>query len=81
MCELSELCELSPQDAVESLSVKSAVGGFGLFFGETQGLGRRYLVRVQPIQLFVKFDIVGSFWMFGGSAGGGVPNKSFVSRR
>jgi hypothetical protein len=55
---------------VESLSVKSAVGGFGLFFGETQGLGRRYLVRVQPIQLFVKFDIVGSFWMFGGSAGG-----------
>jgi hypothetical protein len=29
-----------PQHAVESLSVKSAVGGLGLFFGETQG-GRR----------------------------------------
>ncbi len=41
MCELSELCELNPQDAVESLSVKGAVGSLGLFFGETQGLGRR----------------------------------------
>ena len=38
MCELSELCELSPQDAVESLSVKGVMGGVGLFFEETQGL-------------------------------------------
>jgi hypothetical protein len=27
MCELSELCELSPQDAVESLCVKGVMGG------------------------------------------------------
>ncbi len=32
MCELSEVSELSPQDAVESLSVKGAMGGVGLFF-------------------------------------------------
>jgi hypothetical protein len=30
MCELSELSELSPQDAVESLSVKGAMGGVDL---------------------------------------------------
>ena len=30
MCELSELCELSHQDAMESLSVKGAMGGMGL---------------------------------------------------
>jgi hypothetical protein len=40
MCELSELSELSPQDAVESLSVNGVMGGVGLFFEETQGLGR-----------------------------------------
>jgi hypothetical protein len=27
MCELSELCELSRRDAMESLSVKGAMGG------------------------------------------------------
>ena len=46
---------------MESLSVKGAVGGFGLFFGEKQGIRSPYLVRVQLIQLFVKFDIFGSF--------------------
>ena len=40
MCELSELSELSPQDGVESPSVKGALGGAGLFFEEPQGLGR-----------------------------------------
>jgi hypothetical protein len=40
MCELSELCGLSRQDTMESLSVKGAMGGVGLFFEETQGLGR-----------------------------------------
>jgi hypothetical protein len=45
MCELSELCELSPQDVVESLSVKSAMRRVGLFFEETQGLGRPIVVR------------------------------------
>jgi hypothetical protein len=40
MCELSELSELSRQDAMESLSVKGAMGGVGLFFEETQRLGR-----------------------------------------
>jgi hypothetical protein len=40
MCEVSELSELSPQDAVESLSVKGVMGGVGLFFEETQGFGR-----------------------------------------
>jgi hypothetical protein len=43
MCELSELCELSPQDAVESLSVKGVMGKVSLFFEETQGLGRPIL--------------------------------------
>jgi hypothetical protein len=32
MCELSELCELSRQDAMESLSVKGAMGGGGSLF-------------------------------------------------
>jgi hypothetical protein len=31
MCELSELCELSRQDAMESFSVKRAKGGRSLF--------------------------------------------------
>jgi hypothetical protein len=41
MCALSELCELNPQDAVESPSVKGVMGGVGLLFEETRGLGRR----------------------------------------
>ena len=32
MCELSELCEPSRQDAMESLSVKGAMGGSGSLF-------------------------------------------------
>jgi hypothetical protein len=40
MCEVSELCEVSRQDAMESLSVKGAMGGVGAFFEETQRLGR-----------------------------------------
>ena len=71
MCELSELCELSPQDAVGPLPVKGAVGGFGSLFWRDAGVRSPYLVRVQPTQLFVKFDIFGSFLRFGGSAGGG----------
>ena len=70
MCELSEVSELSPQDAVESLSVKGVMGGVGLFFEETQGLGRPISSGCQPVQLFVKFDIFGSFLRFGDSAGG-----------
>jgi hypothetical protein len=66
---------------VESLSVKSAMRGVGLFFEETQGLGRPILVRGPRIQPFVKFDIFGVLLRFGDSAGVLVPNKSFVSRR
>jgi hypothetical protein len=40
MCELSELSELSPQDAMESLSVKGAMDWSGPLFEETQGLVR-----------------------------------------
>jgi hypothetical protein len=32
MCEISELCELSRQDAMESVSVKGAMGGGGYLF-------------------------------------------------
>jgi hypothetical protein len=32
MCELSEVSELSPQDAVESLSIKGPLGGVGSRF-------------------------------------------------
>jgi hypothetical protein len=87
MCELSELselcelCELSPQDAVESLSVKGVMGGVGLFFGRDAGIRPAYLVRVQPVQLFVKFDIFGSFFEVWRLSGAVVPDKSFVSRR
>jgi hypothetical protein len=57
---------------VESLSVKSAMRGVGLFFEETQGLGRPILVRGPRIQPFVKFDIFGSFlgvWRLSGGVG------------
>ena len=40
MCELSEVSELSPQDAMESLSVKGAMDWSGPLFEETQGLVR-----------------------------------------
>ena len=64
--EMCELSELSPQDAVGSLSAKGRNGGIGLFFEETQGLGHTILSRGQPVQPFVKFDIFGSFLGFGG---------------
>jgi hypothetical protein len=56
---------------MESLCVKGAMGGVGLFFEEAQGLGRPYHVRVQPVQPFLKFDIFRPFLRFGDPAEGG----------
>ncbi len=56
----------SPQDLVECLTVKRAMGWVGLVLEETQGLGR----PGPAYQLFVKFNIFGSFLGFRGSAGG-----------
>jgi hypothetical protein len=57
MCELSELCELSP-DGVESLCVEGVMGGLSF---KDVGTGLPDLARVQPVRPVLKFAIFGSF--------------------
>ena len=60
MCELSELCQLTPQDAVGSLSVKGAVVGLGPFFGVALTRNSRHS-RKPPLELRIVSSLRDSY--------------------
>ena len=73
MCEVSEVSELSRgmRSRCDGASLRKGRNGWGGSLSRGAGNGSVYLVRLQPVQLFVKFDIFGSFLGFGGPSGGG----------